>query len=76
MVLANSGDLMFRCPKTGRGFKSGFIAEASELATVAPSSQMRTRCPECGEPHQLRFADGWIHAAPRQSRALLAAKAG
>ncbi|MGO9703055.1 MAG: hypothetical protein ACLPX7_27790 [Xanthobacteraceae bacterium] len=78
MVLANSGDLMFRCPKTGRDFKSGFVAHASELAAVTPSAQMRARCPECGEPHELRFADGWIRATPalRQPRALSAAKTG
>ncbi len=64
MTSASNGDLMFRCPKTGRGFKSGFSAGQGDLAAISSLAHMRTRCPECGEPHEFKFADGWIQARP------------
>jgi hypothetical protein len=62
MEPAKSGDLMFRCPKTERDFNSGFTADQNELAVIASCPHLRMRCPECGEPHEFKFADGWLQA--------------
>ena len=52
--------LMFRCPKTGGDFDSGFTVSQKELAAISGFARLRARCPQCRESHELKFVDGWI----------------
>lgn len=54
------GNLMFRCTASGQEINSGFIVDSSELAQLPAGARMRVRCRECGEQHDVQFADGWI----------------
>jgi len=51
------GQLLFRCPKTGKDFDSGFEAGSSELTLLPESATLRLRCKVCGEQHELKFID-------------------
>jgi len=67
-ILADFGDLMFRCPKTGQDFDSGFRTDQQDLASLPSAAHLRARCPRCGETHELKFAEGWIEARERRFR--------
>lgn len=62
------GQLLFRCPKTGELFDSGFQAGSSEMRLLPAGSKFRVRCKICGQTHEFKFADGKVkdEAAPRQ----------
>lgn len=67
---AESGHLMFRCPKTGAEINSRLAADAAGLASVPSSATMRVRCPSCDESHEVKVAEGYIRAVvrPRPAR--------
>jgi len=62
------GQLLFRCPKTGENFDSGFEAGSSEIKLLPAGAKFRLRCKICGELHEFRFADAKVNdkAAPRR----------
>ena len=63
--LANSfvkdawGDLMFRCPKKGENFNSGFTADHNSYVQIGLKS-VRLRCHLCGGLHDFMFAEAQI----------------
>ncbi len=68
MTLAEAevGDLMFRCPTTGRMFNSGFQADRAALTLVPRTATMRLRCPHCEEAHAVSVAHGSLERRPRR----------
>jgi hypothetical protein len=53
------GDLMFRCPSTGKDFKSGFVANHASLAHIGMKS-LNLFCHLCGKTHIYRFREAQI----------------
>ena len=60
------GDLMFRCPKTGQEFKSGFQATQSELKLVPRNATISLRCSICGATHEFEFVHARIDEKPQE----------
>jgi len=62
------GQLLFRCPKTGRDFDSGFQAGSSEMNLVPAGAKFKVRCEICGNLHEFRFSDAKVRekANPRR----------
>jgi len=62
------GQLLFRCPKTGKDFDSGFQAGSSEMKLLPAGAKFRVRCKLCGELHEFKFADARVKdkADPRR----------
>ncbi|MBI4276202.1 MAG: hypothetical protein HY659_16030 [Rhizobiales bacterium] len=58
--MAISGNLMFRCPVTGREINSGFNTDQDGLRGIPPMQSMHVRCPACWKLHDLKFSAGWI----------------
>jgi hypothetical protein len=56
------GALMFRCPRSGTPFDSGFLADQESLAAVPQSAKMRLRCKECSDIHEVRVAEGFVQS--------------
>ncbi len=51
---------MFRCPKTGGAFDSGFRFAPQELASVETEYKLNIRCRSCLGLHEFRLAAAWI----------------
>ncbi|HZP77252.1 MAG TPA: hypothetical protein VFB45_14000 [Pseudolabrys sp.] len=68
MALADAelGDLMFRCPNTGRMFNSGFQTDRADLTAVPRAATIRLRCPICDEPHAVSVSHGSVEQRPRR----------
>jgi hypothetical protein len=64
---AEIGDLMFRCPATGRMFNSGFQADRASLTMVPRTATIRLRCPHCDDAHALAVAHGSLEHRPRRA---------
>ena len=58
-----AGKLVFRCPKTGSDFISGFLANQTSLRHIG-SQKLRLRCRVCGEHHNYAFAQAKIQSHP------------
>lgn len=54
------GQLLFRCPKTGKDFDSGFQAGSSELRQLPAGAKFRVRCEVCGDLHEVKLADASV----------------
>jgi len=54
------GQLLFRCPKTGKEFDSGFQAGSLEVKLLPAGAKFRVRCELCGDLHDVKFADGKV----------------
>ncbi len=59
------GDVMFRCPKTGREFDSGFDADQSSVEHIA-SKTLQLRCRVCGDNHTYTFAEARVRRLERR----------
>jgi LSD1 subclass zinc finger protein len=55
------GQLLFRCPKTGKDFDSGFQAGSSEVNQLPAGAKFRVRCAVCGDLHEVRFTDAKVN---------------
>jgi len=53
------GDLIFRCPKTGKDFISGFRADQPTIVHVV-SKSARLRCGQWGELYVYKFAEARV----------------
>lgn len=62
------GQLVFRCPKTGKDFDSGFQAGSSEVKLLPAGAKFRVRCEVCGGLHEFRFADARVNDAAELRR--------
>jgi hypothetical protein len=51
--------LLFRCPKTEREIDTGLDVDVGALRNVQPVT-VRLLCPQCGNAHEWKLADGWI----------------
>jgi hypothetical protein len=51
------GQLLFRCPTTGKDFDSGFQAGSSEMKLLPAGAKFQVRCTVCGDLHEFKFAD-------------------
>jgi hypothetical protein len=60
MESTDHGALMFRCPKTGEAFDSGFRFSVEEFALVPTGYSMKLRCKICSELHELKLSEAWI----------------
>lgn len=60
MESTERGALMFRCPKTGTAFDSGFRFSAAEFALVPAGYSMKVRCKICLGLHELKLSEAWI----------------
>jgi hypothetical protein len=60
MESTDRGALMFRCPKTGEAFDSGFRFSAEEFSFVPTGYSMKLRCKICRELHELKLSEAWI----------------
>ena len=60
MTGADHGSLMFRCPKSGEAFDSGFRFSSDELAIVPVGYSIRLRCKSCLQLHELKLSEAWI----------------
>lgn len=54
------GQLLFRCPQTGKDFDSGFQAGTSEMKLLPSGATFRLRCKVCGELHELKLAEAKV----------------
>ncbi len=54
------GEVVFRCPKTGQEFESGFRASPSDLQLLPKDATMNLLCRVCGEKHEFKFTEGHI----------------
>ena len=54
------GEVVFRCPKTGQEFESGFRASRSDLQLLPKEATVNLLCRFCGEKHEFKFAEGRI----------------
>lgn len=54
------GRLLFKCPKSGEEFDSGFRAQTADFKDVPAGAEIRLRCRVCGESHQFRFTEARI----------------
>jgi hypothetical protein len=55
-----AGDLMFRCPESGKEIHSGFTTDPCSLRGIPPLRSMLVRCPACWKLHDFKFSAGWI----------------
>ena len=62
------GQLLFRCPNTGKDFDSGFQAGSAEIKLLPAGAKFRVRCNICGELHELKFADAKLKSDVTPSR--------
>jgi len=60
MEITDRGALMFRCPKTGPAFDSGFRFSVEEFALVPAGYSMKLRCKICSGLHELKLSEAWI----------------
>ena len=63
MESTDRGALMFRCPKTGAAFDSGFRFSAAEFALVPAKYSIKVRCKICLGLHVLKLSEAWIAKA-------------
>ena len=54
------GELTFRCPKTGKEFRSGFRAQPAELKALPKDAKINLRCQVCGDHHEFNIAEAHI----------------
>ena len=57
------GALMFRCPKTGEAFDSGFRFAPDEMRIIPAGYSMKMRCKICMGQHEFKLAEAWIAKA-------------
>jgi hypothetical protein len=57
---AKMGQLIFRCPNTGKEFATGFEASSADLIGFPPSATIRLRCRICAQTHEFKFSDARI----------------
>jgi hypothetical protein len=62
------GQLLFRCPKTGKDFDSGFQAGSSEVKQLPAGARFRVRCEVCGDLHEVKFTDARVKDKAAPSR--------
>jgi hypothetical protein len=55
------GQLLFRCPNSGRTIDSGVHTDATSLAKVR-SLSVKLYCPVCKTTHLMRAGDGEVDA--------------
>lgn len=58
------GQVIFRCPKNGQEFDSGFQAVTTELKLLPRPATIHLRCAICGKTHEFSFADARIEQKP------------
>lgn len=58
--MSTEGDLMFRCPKTGEEFDSGFQFTLDGLKSIPPGYKMNVRCKSCLALHEFLLSDARI----------------
>jgi hypothetical protein len=63
MIGPDHGALMFRCPKTGEAFDSGFRFSPDEMRLIPPGYSMKLRCRVCGEKHEFKLSEAWVAKA-------------
>jgi hypothetical protein len=56
----DKGDLMFRCPKTGHAFDSGFRFAPEEMRFIPIGYSMKLRCKICRELQELKLSEAWV----------------
>jgi hypothetical protein len=54
------GQVVFRCPKTGQDFESGFHANPNDLQFLPEDARINLLCRICGEKHEFKFTEGRI----------------
>jgi hypothetical protein len=54
------GQLIFKCPNTGKEFASGYEANSANMKGWPTSVTIRLRCRICGETHELKFTDASV----------------
>lgn len=52
--------LMFRCPKTGKEFDSGFKDNPNELRSIPLDHKTAVKCKSCFEAHEFKISESWI----------------
>jgi hypothetical protein len=60
MVASAEGPLMFRCPKTGEEFDSGFRFTPDALTSIPAGYKMNVRCKSCLQLHEFLLAEAQI----------------
>jgi len=50
-MLRETGQLMLRCPRTGRDYSIGVEMDPASFSSL-PATQMTAHCPHCGERHR------------------------
>jgi hypothetical protein len=54
------GEMTFRCPKTGKDFRSGFRAQPADLKSLPKDAKINLRCQACGDHHEFALAEARI----------------
>jgi len=62
------GQLVFKCPNTGKEFASGFEANSADMKRWPTSVTIRLRCQICAQTHELKFTDARISEAINPAR--------
>jgi hypothetical protein len=64
------GEVMIKCPDTGRDIPTGMIADRTSFSAT-PVFFARVLCPLCNAQHEWFAREAWVcEADPRASRAL------
>jgi hypothetical protein len=61
---ASMGDLICRCPETGRPVDLSFETDSASLARIW-LQPVRYRCPHCGKEHEAEVGQAYIAGASR-----------
>jgi hypothetical protein len=54
------GQLIFRCPNTGKEFAAGFEVTSADMKVVPRSAAIRLRCQICAETHEFQLTNARI----------------
>jgi len=65
-MTSTEGASMFRCPKTGEEFDSGFRFAPDEKTSIPVGYKINLRCKICMQLHELLLADGRIGGGKSQ----------